>query len=115
MKSTPNATPSKSKGKTDEKPRTSPIKGKTPYNAAIDPPKSVKKSSGNNEATSESHFCSSAFLNSPDPSSLPMPVFDDDEDGNKSNSTPTGMKTNVLRQFLNIRSTPTSPAIAVQI
>lgn len=53
-----------------------------------------------------SHFASSAFLNSPDPSKLPIPDFDDDEDMNSrlfSDAPPTARKTDTLKQFLNIR------------
>lgn len=72
------------------------------------------------EPTSESHYSSSAFLNSPDPSQLPIPVFDDEvpeiqptsnlpestlsraisDSGSKPIAT---AKTDTLRTFLNIR------------
>jgi len=63
-----------------------------------------------------SHFASSAFLNSPDPSKLPVPDFDDDEEdivnrhvvleSAATTTTPikiTVGKTDTLKQFLNIR------------
>ena len=71
------------------------------------------KSSGRKNASSPSEVCfsSSAFLNSPDPSSLPIPMFDDECDvvlndkvvhsQKSTNSLPN--KTDTLRQFLNIR------------
>ena len=58
--------------------------------------------------TSEPHYASSAFFNSPDPSMLPVPDFDDDENETShlpsSDVTPTKGKTDTLKQFLNIRS-----------
>jgi hypothetical protein len=48
---------------------------KPPSGQNIQTPTKGKKSS---EPTSESHFSSSAFLNSPDPSMLPIPIFDDE-------------------------------------
>lgn len=63
------------------------------------------------ETSSESHFSSSAILNSPDPSCLPIPVFDDDglTDGsfppvNSGVQTPQKSKTDALKTFLNLRS-----------
>ncbi len=60
--------------------------------------------------TQEVCFSSSAFLNAPDPSMLPIPIFDDiEEDTNlvtsKQVTTPSlvSNKTDTLRQFLNIR------------
>jgi hypothetical protein len=76
---------------------------------------SSKQSSSN---SSEQHFASSAFMNSPDPSKLPIPDFDDDDNEStisrlssscSSRSTSplavsaiTGRKTDTLKQFLNI-------------
>jgi len=55
-----------------------------------------------------SHFASSAFLNSPDPSKIPVPDFDDDMDMNSrlfgDYVPPSALKTDTLKQFLNIRS-----------
>jgi len=65
---------------------------------------------GKNES-SEHHFSSAAYLNSPDPSMIPIPIFDNEADHvnparklstEKSGSSLT--KTDTLRDFLNIRS-----------
>jgi len=55
------------------------------------------------------HFASSAFLNSPDPSKLPVPDFDDDDFVVNNRLFPeeapqSVRKTDTLKQFLNIRS-----------
>lgn len=78
-------------------------------NAITTPTK--KKPITGTETTSESHFSSSAILNSPDPSCLPIPVFDD-EGPSQSNIaavnsvilTPQKSKTDALKTFLNLRS-----------
>lgn len=121
MKSTatPTATPNKNNnnhkgGKVDEK--QTPKKTKTP-SSGISSAAAGSKSAVKKGPDSDSHFCSSAFLNSPDPSTLPLPIFDGDNDDNGVvMTTPTtGNKTNALRQFLNIRSGPSSPATPVKI
>jgi hypothetical protein len=51
------------------------------------------------------HFSSSAFQNSPDPTLLPVPIFDD-EDSVVEYPVPIAFhatKTEKLRQFLNLR------------
>jgi hypothetical protein len=62
----------------------------------------------------EQHFSSSAFLNSPDPSALPIPVFDDESTDNGINrkGIPNSLKqdatkTDALRSFLNMRNDST--------
>jgi len=87
------------------------------------PPKRHSRSSSpqqqhSHQSASEIHFASSAFLNSPDPSKLPVPDFDDDMSSfvgvNENDSsavnkrlsfdmTSSGRKTDTLKQFLNIR------------
>ncbi len=105
MKTTPSTSVTPSKGKQPGKP------------SGNNNPKSAKKSVSGGES-SEPHFCSSAFLNSPEPSSLPIPVFDDEDTkrvSGSSDSSGPGLKTNALRQFLNIRTTPpSSPIITVK-
>ena len=93
--------------KKDEKhQRNSPPKVRTPS------PKAVQKLS--HSSTSDTHFCSSVFFNSPDPSSLPMPIFDDDETVVNSKKSTKAFsvvnKTDTLRQFLNV-----CPSISTQI
>lgn len=92
--------------KRDDKHRNSPPKTRSPS------PKTYKKSP--TESTSATHFCSSVFLNSPDPSALPMPIFDDDEEIVVNSKTSTAnlnvvTKTNTLRQFLNIHPALSTP------
>lgn len=60
----------------------------------------------------EFHYSSSAFQNSPDPSSLPLPMFEEEEvQETQLSSSPGssyadyGSKTQRLRQFLNLRPT----------
>jgi hypothetical protein len=61
---------------------------------------------------SENHYANSAFFNSPDPSKLPVPVFDEDDfffgldnsSTTMASETAPATKTNTLKQFLNIRS-----------
>eukprot|EP01039_Chlorochromonas_danica_P005662 gene5663-6244_t len=61
----------------------------------------------------EFHHSSSAFQNSPDPSSLPLPMFEEEEEQETQqlSSSPGssyadyGSKTQRLRQFLNLRPT----------
>ena len=78
--------------------------------ARVTPPHLDRKKKSVEHVT---HFASSAFLNSPDPSKLPVPDFDDDEEEVvnrhvvlENNTTPikaTVGKTDTLKQFLNIR------------
>jgi len=74
------------------------------------PPSSNSSKDHKNES-SEHHFSSAAYLNSPDPSMIPIPIFDNEADHvnparklstEKSGSSLT--KTDTLRDFLNIRS-----------
>lgn len=61
----------------------------------------------------EVHYSSSAFQNSPDPSALPVPIFDDEPSSGRlpipttpavAESTAMQLsKTEKLRQFLNLR------------
>ncbi len=93
--------------KKDDKQRHSSPKVRTPS------PKVIKKVL-QSASTSETHFCSSVFFNSPDPSFLPMPIFDDDEVVNSKQSTSVlniVNKTNTLRQFLNIRPSLATPTL----
>jgi len=60
---------------------------------------------------SPTHFASSAFLNSPDPSKLPVPDFDDEMEIStrlftdvKTVAPLAARKTDTLKQFLNISS-----------
>jgi hypothetical protein len=90
------------------------FRNKSNSSARVTPPHLDRK-----KATHEVvvHFASSAFLNSPDPSKLPVPDFDDDEEDMEnrftmSETTPVkgvvsivAGKTDTLKQFLNIRST----------
>jgi hypothetical protein len=80
--------------------------------------RSRKVSSKQSSNSSEQHFASSAFMNSPDPSKLPVPDFDDDDESTVSRlssscassrsvspsavSAVVGRKTDTLKQFLNI-------------
>lgn len=81
--------------------------------ARVTPPHLDRKKKSSEGVT---HFASSAFLNSPDSSKLPVPDFDDDEEETPvvrltaSETTPIKApvsiisgKTDTLKQFLNIR------------
>lgn len=87
--------------------------------ARVTPPHLDRKKTRSNPAE-EIHFASSAFLNSPDPSKLPVPDFDDEEEvetefNNRlmvAETTPIKVspapmsvvgKADTLKQFLNIR------------
>lgn len=84
--------------------------------------KNQSEISKSRKSQSPEHFSSSAFLNSPDPSKLPIPVFDDEPivlscsptspselhlgvfaQPDKAASIST-TKTETLRQFLNLRT-----------
>lgn len=80
-------------------------------------PKSTGKKNSSSPQLQGVCFSSSAFLNSPDPSALPIPIFDDEDvvkeahvvDSKQSTNTVLpSKKTDTLRQFLNIR-----PAVSV--
>lgn len=86
--------------------RNSPPKARNPS------PKSSKNAT--NSSSSATHFCSGVLFNSPDPSFLPIPIFDDDVVVNSEKSTTivnVVNKTDTLRQFLNIRPGLLSTAV----
>jgi hypothetical protein len=82
-------------------------KKKTQDHRRTPSPKSMSPYRGNS-ASNEVCFSSSAFLNAPDPSSLPFPMFDDNEMflsvSSEQSTVLSSSKTDTLRQFLNIRS-----------
>jgi hypothetical protein len=66
-------------------------------------PTSVPQSPPRNEHPSNSYFASSAFLNSPDPLTIPLPNFDDDDDGEILEPHYSHNKTTALWQLLQVK------------
>lgn len=104
----------------NNKNRNSPPKTRTPSPKATPLKKQPIHQTPTKSSTSATHFCSSVFLNSPDPSALPMPIFDDEDEEEeemvkKSTNVVVNVivnKTDTLRQFLNMHPALSTPITA---